>query len=157
MYPHLSTTVEARGILGSKQHEPWVSLDDFLCLGHKQLPVVVEESVESLQDISGGEVQLIQDDPVTFPHGVDQNAWSRWTSMGEEARVTGNVQLQSVCVCVNQIQRVFCLYSQTKSKNLSCWCNWPLVTSMECFFPMKIHICELSFKILKDKIIENKK
>lgn len=102
MYPYLSTPVEARGILGSKQHEPWVGLDDFLRFGHKQLPVVVQESVESLQDISGGEVQLIQDDPVAFPHGVDENAWSRWTSNrhveGEEARVTGNIQLQSVGV-----------------------------------------------------------
>lgn len=77
---YLSTTVETRGILGSKQLESGVSLNDFLCLGHKELPVVIQQSVESLQDISGGEVQLIQDDPVALPHGVDQNAWSRFTS-----------------------------------------------------------------------------
>lgn len=77
---YLSTSVETRGILGSKQQESGVSLDDFLCLGHKELPVVIEQPVESLQDVSGGEVQLIQDDPVAFPHGVYQNAWSRGTS-----------------------------------------------------------------------------
>lgn len=70
---YLSTTIEARGILGSKQHESWVGLDDFLRLGHEELSVVIKESVESFQDISGGEVQLIQDDPVAFPHGIDQN------------------------------------------------------------------------------------
>lgn len=72
---YLSAAVQARGILGSKQHESRVGLDDLLCLGHKELPVVVEESVESLQDVSGGQVELVQDDPVAFPHGVDENAW----------------------------------------------------------------------------------
>lgn len=117
MNSYLSTTVEAGGILGSKQHEPRVGLDDFLCLGHKELPVVIEEPVESLQDISGGEVQLIQDDPVAFPHGVDQNAWRRQTSnrhvWEEEARVTGNIQLQCVgmeyivCVRIQYLWNVF--------------------------------------------------
>lgn len=74
MNVYLSATIVARGILGSKQHKSWMSLDDFLCLGHKELPVVIKESVESFQDISGGKVQLIQDNPVAFPHGIYQNS-----------------------------------------------------------------------------------
>lgn len=71
---YLSATIEAWRILGSKQHESGMSFDNFLCLCHKQLPVVIQESVQSLQDVGGGQVQLVQDDPVTFPHGVDQDA-----------------------------------------------------------------------------------
>lgn len=74
---YLSPTVETRGILRSKQHEPGMSLDNFLSLSHKQLPVVIQQSVEGLQNISGGQVQLIQDDPVALPHSVNQNALNK--------------------------------------------------------------------------------
>lgn len=52
-----------------------MGLDDLLRLGHKQLPVVVQQPVEGLQDVGGGQVELVQDDPVAFPHGVDENTW----------------------------------------------------------------------------------
>lgn len=71
---HLSATIKARGILSGKQHKSWVGLDDFLRLSYKEFPVVIKESVQSFQHICGSEVQLIQDDPVTFPHSIDKNA-----------------------------------------------------------------------------------
>lgn len=70
---YLSATIKTRRILGCEQHKSGMSLDDLLGLSHKQLPVVIQQPIESFQDISGGEVQLIQNDPVAFPHGIDQN------------------------------------------------------------------------------------
>ena len=35
---------------------------------------VYTDPIESFQDISGGQIQFIQDDPVTFPHGFYQNS-----------------------------------------------------------------------------------
>lgn len=73
--PYLSASVEPWGILCCKQHESGMSPDDFLRLSHKQFPVVIQQPVESLQDVGGGQVQLIQDHPVAFPHGIKQDTW----------------------------------------------------------------------------------
>lgn len=103
---YLSAAIKARGILGSKEHESRVGLDDLLRLGHKELPVVIEESVESLQDVSGGQVQLVQDDPVAFPHGVDENAWKGPTSAGVPQRVGAfreGEYIERICICINSM------------------------------------------------------
>ena len=72
---YLSATVEPWRILSGKEHESGMSLHYFLCLCHKELPVVIEQTVKSLQDIRGGQVQLIQNDPVTLSHGINQNTY----------------------------------------------------------------------------------
>lgn len=111
---YLSAAIKARGILGSKQHESRVGLDDLLRLGHKELPVVIEESVEGLQDVSGGQVQLVQDDPVAFPHGVDENAWKGPMSnqccdggyAGAPQRVGAfreGEYIVCICICINSM------------------------------------------------------
>lgn len=71
---YLPATVQSRGILGGEEHESGVGLDDLLRLGHKQLAVVVQQPVEGLKHVCGGQVELVQDDPVAFSHGVDENA-----------------------------------------------------------------------------------
>lgn len=73
---YLSATVETWGVLGCEKHESRMSLDNFLSLSYKQLPVVIQQPVQSLQDVGGGKVQLIQDHPVPFPHGINQNTWT---------------------------------------------------------------------------------
>ena len=43
---HLSARVQSRGVLRRKEQEVRVRLDHLLELGHKELPIVIEESVD---------------------------------------------------------------------------------------------------------------
>lgn len=56
---NLSAPIEPRRILGGKEHESGVGFDHFLCLSDEELPVVIQQSIQSLEDISGGKVQFI--------------------------------------------------------------------------------------------------
>lgn len=58
-YTDLPATIESRRILCSEEHEARVSFDNFLSLSNEQLPVIIQQSIESLQNISGSQVQFI--------------------------------------------------------------------------------------------------
>jgi len=46
--------------------------DRLLQLGHEELAVVVQESVERLEDVRRRKVELVEDDPVAPSHSLDQ-------------------------------------------------------------------------------------
>lgn len=101
---YLPAAVQPRGVLGGEEHESGVGLDDLLRLSHKQLPVVVQQPVEGLQDVGGGQVELVQDDPVAFPHGVDENTWWVEGEAGDDAGHAG-VQ-QGGCIKKNVLMYI---------------------------------------------------
>lgn len=47
----------------------------FLCLGDEELPVIIQQPVQGLKDVGGGKVQLVQDYPIAFAHGINQDAY----------------------------------------------------------------------------------
>lgn len=54
-------------ILGAEKHEVWVWLDGLLELRDKELPIIIQQAVQSLQNICRRQVELIKDDPVAVP------------------------------------------------------------------------------------------
>lgn len=89
-----------------------MGLDDLLRLGHKQLPVVIQQPVEGLQDVGGGQVELVQDDPVAFPHGVDENTCGVEGEAGEpsDAGHAGVQQGGWIKKCFNVYSDYFCSF-----------------------------------------------
>jgi hypothetical protein len=73
--------------LSSKEHKVLVGLDGHLGLRDEKLPVVVEDSIQGLEHVARGQIQLVQDDPVTLAHGLDED-----TLLEDElARLVGHV------------------------------------------------------------------
>ena len=70
----LSAAVHASRVLSRPQHEVRVWLHRLQRFRDEQLAVVIEQSVERLQHFRRRQVQLIQDNPVSCPHGGDQGA-----------------------------------------------------------------------------------
>lgn len=64
-------TVESRRVLSGQETEPLVSFNRVLSLRYIQFPIVIKDPVQSLEDISRCKVQLVQDDPMSLPHGLN--------------------------------------------------------------------------------------
>jgi hypothetical protein len=71
----LSTTVETGRVLRREEHEVGVRTDDLLRLGDDELSVVVEQSVQSLEDVGRGEVELVENDPVSSSDRSDEDTF----------------------------------------------------------------------------------
>ena len=68
---HLAAAIRAAGgVLGGKEHEVRVRLDRLLRLGDQQLAVVVKEAIEHFEHLRGGQVELIQHQPVPCAQGL---------------------------------------------------------------------------------------
>lgn len=65
--------VRARRVLRRKQSEVRVRFHGLLSLRYVELPVVVEEPIECLENLRRCEVQLVEDDPVPVPQRRNEN------------------------------------------------------------------------------------
>ena len=96
----LSTSVKSWRVLGGEEHEVRVGTNDFLGFGDDQLSVVVEESIESLENVGGSQVQLVENDPVSSSNGSDENSLLEDELSGIGIRDVGSEVLLDVGVLV---------------------------------------------------------
>ena len=61
-------------VLRREEHEVRVRLDRLLELGDEELAIIVEEAVQSLEDVGGGQVELVEDDPVPAANSLHERA-----------------------------------------------------------------------------------
>ena len=66
----LSSTIRwpAR-ILGSEDPETWMSFDQSLSFRYKEFTIVIKHTVQGLENVWWGQVELVKDDPVAHAHG----------------------------------------------------------------------------------------
>ena len=85
---HLTSTVAAWRILCSKEHKVGVRFNNFLSFGYEKLAIVIEQSIESFENIRRRKIQFVQNDPVTFSNRLNQNAFLEY----QFARLVGNIE-----------------------------------------------------------------
>mmetsp|Transcript_53170 Transcript_53170/g.159130 ORF Transcript_53170/g.159130 Transcript_53170/m.159130 type:complete len:809 (-) Transcript_53170:45-2471(-) len=95
----LPSPVRAAGVLGGEQSKVRVGADRLVRLREVQLPIVVQQPIQSLEDLGGGQVQLVQDDPVPPAQCLDQNAVPKFEASFRVGGVASRVLLH-VCVLV---------------------------------------------------------
>ncbi len=49
-------------------------LDHFLCVRNHQLPVIIQKPIQHLKNFRRGKIELIEYDPMSFPHCRHQRA-----------------------------------------------------------------------------------
>lgn len=67
------TTTVARWILGREYSEILMRFQMFLGLRQEQLSVVVKKSVKTFENLTPGEIEFIQDEPITISNCLDQD------------------------------------------------------------------------------------
>ena len=71
----LPSTIQPCGILSRKQHKVGVRLHHLLGLWDKQLPVVIKQTIEGLQDFRGSQVKFVKDNPMTISSGLNKGSF----------------------------------------------------------------------------------
>jgi len=59
-------------VLSGKDTERWMRLYVFLLLWNKQLAIVIQQSVQTLQNLCFSQVKFVQNQPVPFSHCTHQ-------------------------------------------------------------------------------------
>ena len=72
---YLAAPVRGAGrVLRGEEHEVRMRGDRLLKLGDEELAVIVEKTVQRLENVRGGEVELVQDDPVPAANRLHERA-----------------------------------------------------------------------------------
>ena len=85
----LAAGVEAGRVLRAEEAKVSVRADALAGLGQEQLAVVSEHPVERLEDLTVGEVQLVEHEPVALAHRAHQGALSEHETASRLVPSTG--------------------------------------------------------------------
>ena len=69
-----SSSIQTRRVLSSEQDEVGMWFDHSVCLRNEQFTIIIKETIQSLQDLRGGKIQFIKNNPPSISQCLDQKS-----------------------------------------------------------------------------------